>query len=214
MILIICKGMMFMRSSGILLHISSLPDKYGIGTLGAEARRFVDFLVKSGQTYWQILPIGPTGFGDSPYQSYSAYAGNPLLIDLQTLIDEGLISADDHDLQVIEKKQKFADYAQLDSFKQIVLKKACKNFFETSSEKRLEHFKLFCNQNNFWLEDYALFTALKANFRNVMWTEWEDDIRLRKPEAVERYTEQLAEEIQPLVPGVNVFVVVDHNYSE
>ena len=185
-----------MRSSGILLHISSLPDKYGVGTLGAEARRFVDFLVKSGQTYWQILPIGPTGFGDSPYQSYSAYAGNPLLIDLQTLIDEGLISADDHDLQVIEKKQKFADYAQLDSFKQIVLKKACKNFFETSSEKRLEHFKLFCNQNNFWLEDYALFTALKANFRNVMWTEWEDDIRLRKPEAVERYTEQLGEEIQ------------------
>ena len=98
-----------MHSSGILLHISSLPGKYGIGTLGEEARKFADFLVKSGQEYWQILPVGPTGFGDSPYQSYSAYAGNPLLIDIDMLIDEGLVSEDDSDLKVIEKKHSFTD---------------------------------------------------------------------------------------------------------
>ena len=117
-----------MHSSGILLHISSLPGKYGIGTLGEEARKFADFLVKSGQEYWQILPVGPTGFGDSPYQSYSAYAGNPLLIDIDMLIDEGLVSEDDSDLKVIEKKHSFTDYAQLYSFKYIVLKKAYAKF--------------------------------------------------------------------------------------
>ncbi|MDE6746251.1 MAG: 4-alpha-glucanotransferase, partial [Oscillospiraceae bacterium] len=129
---------MFMHSSGILLHISSLPGRYGIGTLGFRAKKFVDFLVKSGQEYWQILPIGPTGFGDSPYQSYSAFAGNPLLIDLDALIGEGLISVDDHDLQVIEKKRDFIDYAQLDSFKQIVLKKACTAFFASADEGKLK----------------------------------------------------------------------------
>lgn len=196
MILIICKGMMFMHSSGILLHISSLPGRYGIGTLGFQARKFVDFLVKSGQEYWQILPIGPTGFGDSPYQSYSAFAGNPLLIDLDALIAEGLISADDHDLQVIEKKHDFIDYAQLDSFKQIVLKKACTAFFALSDKDKIESFEKFCADNAFWLEDYALFTALKKNFRNVMWTEWDDDIRLRLPESVKRYSEELADDVK------------------
>lgn len=196
MILIISKGMIFMRSSGILLHISSLPGKYGIGTLGAEARRFVDFLVESGQEYWQILPIGPTGFGDSPYQSYSAYAGNPLLIDIQTLIDEGLVSPDDHDLQFLEKKQSFTDYAQLDSFKQIVLKKAGAKFFATADLKTLERFEEFCRDNDFWLEDYALFTALKAHFKGVMWTEWDDGIRLRRAESVNRYKEQLADSMK------------------
>ncbi|MBQ8786046.1 MAG: 4-alpha-glucanotransferase [Oscillospiraceae bacterium] len=183
-----------MHSCGILLHISSLPDKYGIGTLGKQAYNFVDFLVKSGQEYWQILPIGPTGFGDSPYQSYSAYAGNPLLIDLETLINEGLIDPADTDLQVIEKKQSFTDFGQLDSFKQVVLKKACKAFFETADEDTLSDFDAFCNNNKFWLDDYALFTSLKKHFRNVMWTEWDDDIRLRKAEAVKRYSDMLAEE--------------------
>lgn len=196
MILIICKGMIFMHSCGILLHISSLPGKYGIGTLGAEARKFVDFLVKSGQEYWQILPVGPTGFGDSPYQSYSAYAGNPLLIDLGALIDDGLISKDDHDLQVVEKKHDFTDYAQLDGFKQIILKKACGVFFTRSDSDEIRAFEKFCRDNAFWLEDYALFTALKKNFRSVMWTKWDDDIRLRKPEAVKHYSKLLAEEVK------------------
>lgn len=185
-----------MHSSGILLHISSLSGKYGIGTLGAKAREFVKFLVKSGQEYWQILPIGPTGFGDSPYQSYSAYAGNPLLIDLETLIDEGLIDENDNDLQIMEKKQDFADYAQLYSFKYIVLKKACKKFLETADDTQIKDFENFCSKNGFWLNDYALFTAVKDHFKGVMWTEWEDDIRLRQPEAVKRYSEMLSKEVR------------------
>ena len=117
-----------MRSSGILLHISSLPGRYSIGTLGRYAFEFVDTLKKNRQTYWQILPIGPTGFGDSPYQSYSAFAGNPLLIDLDTLIAEGLISSDDTDLKVLVEKT-FYDYSQLFYYKKLLLQKACHNRF-------------------------------------------------------------------------------------
>lgn len=185
-----------MHSSGILLHISSLSGKYGIGTLGKKAREFVDFLVKSGQEYWQILPIGPTGFGDSPYQSYSAYAGNPLLLDIETLIDEELIDENDNDLQIMEKKHDFTDYAQLYSFKYIVLKKAFKNFIENADDLQIKTFNDFCTVNSFWLEDYALFTALKNHFKGVMWTEWEDDIRLRKPAALKRYSEMLSKEVR------------------
>ena len=185
-----------MHSSGILLHISSLPGKYGIGTLGEEARKFADFLVKSGQEYWQILPVGPTGFGDSPYQSYSAYAGNPLLIDIDMLIDVGLVSEDDSDLKVIEKKHSFTDYAQLYSFKYIVLKKAYAKFMSDASEYDKKAFDDFCRRNSFWLDDYALFTALKERFKGVMWTEWEDDIRLRRQDALDRYSEMLAKEIK------------------
>lgn len=184
-----------MHSCGILLHISSLPGRYGIGTMGNEARKFVDFLSESGQEYWQILPIGPTGFGDSPYQSYSAYAGNPLLIDLETLIDEGLISADDHDLNVIEKTGHFESYGKLGSFKQILFKKAFAKFSSEASEKQREAFENFCRKNSFWLDDYALFTALKAYFKDVMWTEWENDIRLRKPDAVKKYSQLLAKDV-------------------
>lgn len=183
-----------MHSSGILLHISSLPGKYGIGTLGEQAKKFVDFLVKSGQEYWQILPIGPTGYGDSPYQSYSAYAGNPLLIDLDMLIGDGLISRDDPDLHVIEKKKSFADYAQLYSFKYILLKKAYGAFTVMSVSSQIKEFEDFCTENSFWLDDYALFTALKSHFKDVMWTEWDDDIRLRKPDALKKYSELLAKE--------------------
>lgn len=185
-----------MHSSGILLHISSLPGKYGIGTLGAEARKFVEFLVKSGQEYWQILPVGPTGFGDSPYQSYSAYAGNPLLIDIDMLIDEDLVSEDDSDLKIIEKKHSFTDYAQLYSFKYIVLKKAYAKFLSDASESGKKAFDDFCRRNSFWLDDYALFTALKERFKGVMWTEWEDDIRLRRQDALNKYSEILAKEIK------------------
>lgn len=183
-----------MHSSGILLHISSLAGRYGIGTLGSSARGFVDFLVKSGQEYWQILPIGPTGYGDSPYQSYSAYAGNPLLIDLETLVAEGLVSSDDHDLQVIEKKHGFADYAELYGFKHMVLKKAFARFLSDADPLKRSDFESFCKRNSFWLDDYALFTALKSHFKDVMWTEWEDDIRLRNPEALKRYAELLSSE--------------------
>ncbi|MBR4224268.1 MAG: 4-alpha-glucanotransferase, partial [Oscillospiraceae bacterium] len=112
-----------MRSSGILMHITSLPSPYGIGTLGREAYAFVDFLKKAGQRYWQILPIGPTGYGDSPYQCYSAFAGDPLMIDLRQLITAGLIAEDDPDL-VVMGERKFSDYSQLFTFKRLLLQKA------------------------------------------------------------------------------------------
>lgn len=179
------------RSCGVLLHISSLPSRHGIGTLGREAYSFVKFLKKAGQEYWQILPIGPTGYGDSPYQCYSAYAGNPLLIDLDMLIEEGLISADDHDLMIIDKKTDFADYAQLFSFKNIILQKAYTKFSAEGAPESKLAFNKFCRKNSYWLDDYALFMALKYHFRQVMWTEWDDDIRLRKPEAMKRYSEKL-----------------------
>lgn len=185
-----------MRSCGILLHISSLPGKFGVGTLGKAAYDFVDFLEKSGQTYWQILPVGPTGFGDSPYQSYSAYAGNPLLIDLDMLIADGLISPDDRDLSVLDEKKDFADYAQLYSFKNIVLHKAAERFFKQADEKLTLDYKRFCAANGFWLDDYALFMSLKYHFHQKMWTDWDDDIRLREPDAVERYSAELSHEIE------------------
>ena len=109
------------RSSGILMPIFSLPSPYGIGTMGKAAYEFADFLYRAGQRYWQMLPIGPTSYGDSPYQSYSAYAGNPLLIDLDMLIEDGLLNSDDHDLKVLLHKEHFADYAQLFSFKYVII---------------------------------------------------------------------------------------------
>ena len=145
-----------MHSCGILLHISSLPSNYGIGTLGKEAYEFVDFLKKSGQEYWQILPVGPTGYGDSPYQSYSAYAGNPLLIDLDMLIEDGLLNSDDHDLKVLLHKEHFVDYAQLFSFKYVILQKAAASFFTNTNSADMLDFKRFCSENGFWLDDYAL----------------------------------------------------------
>lgn len=184
-----------MRKCGILLHISSLPGRFGIGTMGIEAYKFVDFLKASGQSCWQILPIGPTGYGDSPYQSYSAYAGNPLLVDLELLIGQGLISAEDHDLKLLEKKNGFESYTQLYSFKNVVLHKACAAFFSRADESGILEFKKFCAENSFWLDDYALFMSLKYFFHQKMWTEWDDDIRLRKPSAVEKYSEELESEI-------------------
>lgn len=185
-----------MRSCGILLHISSLPGPYGIGTMGSYAYKFVDFLKESGQTYWQILPVGPTGYGDSPYQSYSAYAGNPLLIDLEALVKEGLIAENDRDLTVLGQKHDFSDYAQLYSFKNVILHKAADNFFKSAGEKKLVEFQKFCVENNFWLEDYALYMSLKYYFHQKMWTEWEDDIRLRAPDAVVKYSKELSAEIK------------------
>ena len=184
-----------MHSCGILLHISSLPSNYGIGTLGKEAYEFVDFLKKSGQEYWQILPVGPTGYGDSPYQSYSAYAGNPLLIDLDMLIEDGLLNSDDHDLKVLLHKEHFVDYAQLFSFKYVILQKAAASFFTNTNSADMLDFKRFCSENGFWLDDYALFMSLKYLNRQVMWTEWDDDIRLREAEAVERYSTELSDDI-------------------
>ena len=138
-----------MRSCGILLHISSLPSKYGIGALGKYAYQFVDFLKKSKQEYWQILPIGPTGYGDSPYQCYSAYAGNPLFIDLEELIENKLLLSDEPELKLLDEKNIFSNYSSLFNLKNIILHTAYSSFLKAADEKVLKEFSLFCSENSF-----------------------------------------------------------------
>lgn len=190
------KVVIIMRSCGVLMHITSLPSPYGVGTLGREAYKFVDFLKKAGQTYWQILPVGPTGFGDSPYQSYSAFAGNPLLIDIDELISEGLVSAEDKDLALLEEKDGFADYGQLFAFKKLILAKAYEAFSSRKDPEESYDFAKFCRKNAWWLDDYALFMSLKNKFRQEMWTLWEDDYRLRDKKTLAKYSEEHSEDIE------------------
>jgi 4-alpha-glucanotransferase len=183
-----------MRSCGILLHVSSLPSDYGVGTWGAEAYRFVDFLKKGGQSYWQLLPVGPTGYGDSPYQSYSAYAGNPLFIDIDMLIADGLLSGTDGELKAFAKrvrKKAFANYEHLCAFKKPLLFKAATAFFSAANAGARDDYDVFCAQSRAWLDDYALFMALKDDVGGVIWTEWEPGARLREPGALEAHKVRL-----------------------
>ena len=179
-----------MRTCGVLMHITSLPSPYGVGTLGSEAYKFVDFLKKAGQTYWQILPVGPTGFGDSPYQSYSAFAGNPMLIDIDELIKAGLVSEDDKDLKILAEKKEFADFGQMFSFKRLILAKAHAAFAANADSEQKYLFGKFCRKNAWWLDDYAMFMSMKYFFKQVMWTEWDDSYRLRDPQALAKYAEE------------------------
>lgn len=180
------------RSAGILLPISSLPSNYGIGTLGKEAYRFVDFLVKANQSYWQVLPVGHTSYGDSPYQSFSSFAGNPYFIDLDLLEEDGLIN--EKDLKKIRINDPgYIDYGALYVNRYPLLYKA----YQNGKEKYSEEFRQFVHENENWLEDYALFMSVKKYFGMRSWLEWEDDdIRLRKPEAVSRYQEMLEDDIR------------------
>ena len=181
----------FPRASGILLSITSLPSPYGIGTLGKAAYEFVDFLKKAHQRYWQVLPIGPTSYGDSPYQAFSAFAGNPYFIDLDTLIEEGLLHSDEvnaHDWGWDSSK---VDYAKIYESRFVVLRKA----FERSGHKGTPEYKAFCEEHTFWLDDYAFFMALKFHFGGQGWVDWEDDIRLRRPKAVREYRAMLANDM-------------------
>ncbi len=182
------------RSSGILLHITSLPGKYGIGTMGREAFSFVDFLVESGQKLWQILPLGHTSYGDSPYQCFSAFAGNPLLIDLEKLLDEGLLQHTD-----LPDDNKFpqheVDYGKVFNYKYTVLEKAYTNFKKPHRENGKE-FSTFCEANKTWLDDYAFFMALKGYHDGKSWQEWDIHIRQREGKAMERYHEHLQEQIE------------------
>ena len=180
------------RSAGILLPIFSLPSDYGIGSLGKEARAFADFLHDAGQSWWQILPVGPTSYGDSPYQSFSAYAGNPYFIDLDMLVEEGLLkNADLKGIRWSVKKDR-VDYGLIFQSRFKVLRKAWQNGRETLAEEIVA----FRRENAGWLEDYALFMAVKGKFNLAGWTQWPDeDIRLHKPEAVEKYGRELKEEV-------------------
>ena len=179
------------RSAGVLLPISSLPGAYGIGTLGREAYHFVDCLKKAGQTYWQVLPVGPTSFGDSPYQSFSAFAGNPYMIDLEQLMDEGLLRRKE-----VEELDWGADpedirYDLLFENRFSVLRLA----YSRSGFKKEREYQTFTGKNKYWLADYCLYMALKFHFQNQEWLRWEEDIRFHRPEAVQYYGEKLQEEI-------------------
>ena len=183
---------MFKRSAGILMPISSLPSEYGIGTLGKAAYDFVDFLDKADQTYWQILPLGPTGYGDSPYASVSTFAGNPYLIDLGMLIEDGILSK--ADLKGLEwgDDPEHVDYGAMYNNRF----KALKSAFVKGSVKYAAEIKKFREENSRWVNDYALYMALKKHFDMKCWIDWtDDDIRMRRNGAVEKYTQLLKDEI-------------------
>ena len=179
------------RSSGILMPVFSLPSPYGIGTLGQAARTFVDFLKAAGQTWWQILPVGPTGYGDSPYQSFSAYAGNPYLIDLDLLREDGLLTQAEIDSAFWGADPARVDYGVLYQNRLAVLSIACHRGWERDAEAVAQ----FSAENRNWLPDYALFMALKQHFGGKPWMRWPEDIRLRRREAVERYRKALSEDV-------------------
>ncbi len=183
-----------MRKSGILQHISSLPNKYGIGTMGREAYSFVDFLVKSGQSLWQILPLSQTSYGDSPYQSFSIYAGNPYFISLETLEEEGLLEHSEYaDIKWCENPR-YVDYETLYNNFYNVMRTAYKRFLLQKNGIVTEKYGVF-KAENAWLENYTLFMALKDAHGGKAWSEWEDELRLRDKKAIEKAKSLYAEDM-------------------
>ncbi|MDY4770823.1 MAG: 4-alpha-glucanotransferase [Lachnospiraceae bacterium] len=180
------------REAGILLAISSLPSKYGIGCFSKEAYRFVDWLKEAGQTYWQILPVGPTSYGDSPYQSFSTFAGNPYFICLETLIEEGVLTKEECDAADFGKKENDINYKKLYEERFPLLRKA----YERSNVSENQEYQKFVAENQWWLSDYALFMALKNRFDGHAWTEWPEDIRLRYGYALDYYRKELYFDIE------------------
>ena len=184
--------MKFPRASGILLHPTSLPGGFGIGDLGPEAYRFADFLAAAGMKIWQVLPLNPTGYGDSPYQAFSAFAGNPLLISLERLVDEGLLSRaelsggpdfpDDH-----------VEFAAVIDFKLKLLRRAADNFLLTADRTDYEH---FCSAQASWLDDFAFFMAAKGAHDGIVWTDWDPDLAARESRALKHWRDKLSLDIE------------------
>jgi 4-alpha-glucanotransferase len=186
--------MPFQRSSGILLHPTSLPGPHGVGDFGPEAYRLLDFLEAAGQKLWQVLPLNPTGYADSPFQCFSASAGNPLLISLDRLAEAGLLHAGD-----CSPTPKFplesVDYGAAIHFKGPLLRQAAKNFFADASSAERSRFENFERENVHWLDDFALFMAVKEAHGLIAWTEWPAEIAARLPEVMAHWSEKLAAEI-------------------
>jgi 4-alpha-glucanotransferase len=188
--------MNFSRSSGILLHPTSLPGPYGIGDFGPPAYEFVDFLVAAGQGLWQVLPLGPTGYGDSPYACYSAFAGNTLLISPERLVSEGLLDRADLAPQSTSASTQRVDFGAVNELKDRLLRKAYERYTKTTDTALRSAFETFAQNEAHWLEDYALFRALKDAHGGVAWNEWEPSLIRRAPSALARARDQYHEEVE------------------
>ncbi|MEH2437320.1 MAG: 4-alpha-glucanotransferase [Nostoc sp.] len=186
--------MPFPRSSGILLHPTSFPSRFGVGDLGLEAYRFIDFLKDTHQQYWQVLPLGPTGYGNSPYMCYSAMAGNPLLVSPEKLRDEGLLTEEDFANLPGFPVEK-VNFDQVVPIKIGLLKKACENFKVNATDIQKNEFAGFCDSKAYWLDNYALFMALKDDHKNASWNTWEPEFVKREPEALAQVESRLNGEI-------------------
>lgn len=181
-----------MRRSGMLLPIASLPSNYGIGSFSKEAYDFIDILHEAGQSLWQILPLGPTGYGDSPYQSFSTFAGNPYFIDLDELVKEGLLSEEECNNYDWGDSHKYIDYEKVYLSRFKILKLA----YKRSGIGLNKNFIMYCEKNKWWLHDYALYMAIKDYYGGKSWIDWDEDIRERKKESILIYEKKLQEEIE------------------
>ncbi len=179
------------RTSGILLHPTALPGPFKIGDFGEEAFRFIDFLAKAGQSVWQILPLGPTGYGHSPYNALSAFAGNPALIDLRQVAKDGDLKHQHLDITI--KKSLDLDFIQTHAATEGLLQEAGKQFFKQATDVRKEAFDSFCTDNVEWLEDFSLFMAIRENFARKAWFDWPDELRTRQPQALQHWQEKLSQ---------------------
>ncbi|MCA9934453.1 MAG: 4-alpha-glucanotransferase [Ardenticatenaceae bacterium] len=189
--------MRFARSSGVLVHPTSFPGRYGVGDLGDAAYRFVDFLVEARQSLWQILPLGPTGYADSPYQCFSAFAGNPLLISPDRLVAEGFLP-ETAVSYVPPFPNEIVDYGPVIAYKNSLLTQAYEHFSGNGSADHHEAFEQFCGEQAYWLDDFALFMAVKnyhADHEGGVWNTWPADIARREPAAMKQWSEKLAEEV-------------------
>lgn len=177
------------RSGGILLPVFSLPSKYGIGCFSKDAYKFIDLLEEAGQSFWQILPLGPTGYGDSPYQSFSTFAGNPYFIDPGTLVREGLLTKKECGAYDFGEKPSYIDYEKIYQSRFRLLRKAYSRF------EKNKDYEEFTEKNRFWLDDYSLYMAIKDKNEGTAWTRWEAPLKNRKEEALDRISRELTEEI-------------------
>lgn len=186
--------MRYPRSSGILLHPTSLPGRYGIGDLGPEAYHFVDFLQESAQSIWQVLPLGPTGYGDSPYQCFSAFAGQPLLISPELLVQQGHLTSTDVE-NVPNWPAAKVDYGAVIAFKTQLLHQAFHTFQQRTDSQEKGEFGAFCLAQRAWLDDYALFMALKDQHQGAVWSTWERELITRQPVALTHWNEALSDAV-------------------
>ncbi len=182
------------RKSGILLHPTSFPGPYGIGDLGDNAYRFIDFLTATDQKLWQVLPIGPTGYGDSPYQAFSSFAGQPLMISPDKLVEMGLLRHED--IEYREWNPEMIDYGPVIEYKTSIYRKAFEYFDNTEDKSLKDDYRNFCTRQREWLSDYALFMAVKDYHSGVVWTEWDPEISSPTDEALKKWNRKLSKEVK------------------